>query len=196
MNYWLYDSYTGGIYTQSVANIPVGQWVHLEAYYKIATDNTGRVTVYQNGQQIIDVQNVQTQAPGSTSIYWGVANYTDNIVPSTATIYVDDVAISTTYIPDSSTAPTPVPTLKPTATVAPTSVPTIAPTLTPTTTPVPTIAPTVVPTSTLTPTALPTLTPTVTVVPTVVPTSVPPTVVPTATTTPKPGQGYLHKHQH
>ena len=94
MRYWLYDAYTGGVYNQSVANIPVGHWVHLEAYYKIASDNTGRVTVYQNGQQLIDAQNVQTEAPG-TGIYWGVSNYTDNIVPSTATIYVDDAAIST-----------------------------------------------------------------------------------------------------
>ena len=129
MRYWLYDAYTGGVYNQSVANIPVGHWVHLEAYYKIATDNTGRVTVYQDGQQLLDVQNVQTQAPGSTSIYWGVGNYTDNIVPSTATIYVDDVAISADYILDSGTTPTSVPPTA-TSTPAPTSTPAASPTAT------------------------------------------------------------------
>ena len=104
MRFWLYDAYTGGVFNQSVADIPVGKWVQLEAYYKIASDMSGRVTIYQDGQQIIDEQGVQTAAPG-TGIYWGVANYTDNIVPSTATIYVDDAAISTRRLGTGDTGP-------------------------------------------------------------------------------------------
>ncbi|HZK66204.1 MAG TPA: heparin lyase I family protein [Chloroflexota bacterium] len=94
MRFYLWNHLANRGYDQVTTAVPVGRWVHVEAYYRQAADNNGRVTIYQDGEQILDVANVATRRPND-SLYWGVGNYTDRINPSTATIYVDDAAIST-----------------------------------------------------------------------------------------------------
>jgi hypothetical protein len=124
----------GGFWSQSVKDIPVGQWFHLEAYYKKATNGTGRVTVWQDGVQTIDLAHVRTA--NSSDLAWAIINYGQDTSPSDVTIHIDDAAISTTRqgtgIPTST--PTSTPTLTPTAT---------ATTATPTATATPTTAPAV-----------------------------------------------------
>ncbi len=83
--------------------ITPGKWVHIEAYYKSSPNNNGRITLYQDGEQIIDVKNVQTVLPGGDeAAVWGIGNYTDHIdggaVDGEATIYFDDSVVSTTRI--------------------------------------------------------------------------------------------------
>jgi hypothetical protein len=83
-----------GFYTeQTLKNINVGQWVHVQAYYKSAGDNTGHVTIWQDGVQIIDLANVQTKYTGGCYA-WSVDNYSGGLSPNPATIYADDVSIS------------------------------------------------------------------------------------------------------
>ena len=83
--------------------LPVGKWFHLEAFYHSATDRTGRLTLWQDGQQILDLQNVVTSLGGEngrdTHPIWGIGNYTDHIVgdpeeDGRATVYFDDAAVS------------------------------------------------------------------------------------------------------
>jgi hypothetical protein len=83
----------GGAWSQSVKNLPVGQWVHLETYYKKATNTSGRITVWQDGTQILDVGNVATS--NSNDLRWAVINYGQDTRRSNLRIFVDDVAIST-----------------------------------------------------------------------------------------------------
>ncbi|MHB0871436.1 MAG: heparin lyase I family protein [Chloroflexota bacterium] len=97
MNFYLYSKLNDRSFTQTAKNIPVGQWVHIEAYYKQAVDNTGRVTIWQDGVQILDATGVRTRRAGD-NIRWGMTNYSDNLTPPDATIYVDDAAISTTRL--------------------------------------------------------------------------------------------------
>jgi hypothetical protein len=80
--------------TRPFTFIPVGQWFHVEARYVCAGDNTGRVTIWQNGSPtaLFDISNVQTRYPDG-DCEWSVNNYSSSLNPSTATIYVDDVAI-------------------------------------------------------------------------------------------------------
>ncbi len=111
----------GGWWPQSAANLPVGRWVHLETYYKKAADATGRVTVYQDGQQIIDLPNVQTA--NGDDLGWAVINYGQYTDPSDVTVYVDDAAISTARIGPNGGAATPAPT-QPTPPALPTRTPT------------------------------------------------------------------------
>jgi hypothetical protein len=93
MYFYLYDWQRSKSYQQEQVDIPERQWIHVEAFYRIASDNTGRVTFWQDGVELFDVQNVQTRyADGDAQ--WSIANYTDNISPSTATIYVSDPVIS------------------------------------------------------------------------------------------------------
>lgn len=79
-----------------VGTIPVGQWVHIEAFYRRATDRSGRIAIWKDSTKLYDLDGVQTAA--SDEVQWSLANYTDQITPSTVTIYADDAAISTTRI--------------------------------------------------------------------------------------------------
>jgi hypothetical protein len=81
---------------QTVKDIPEGRWTHLEAYMEKATDASGRVTVWQDGVLLFDVKDVKTA--NSADLSWSVNNYAEHLVPSEATILVDDAAISTSRI--------------------------------------------------------------------------------------------------
>jgi hypothetical protein len=90
---YLYDWQTQRGYSQSVKDIPVGRWFRIEADYRCAGDNGGRVTFWQDGVQLFDVGNVQTRyADGDCQ--WSLDNYSDGLSPSPATVYVDDAAIT------------------------------------------------------------------------------------------------------
>jgi hypothetical protein len=82
-------------HSQSLKNLPVNQWVHLEAFYRCAPDGTGRVTIWQDGQQILDVNGRSTRY-GDGDCQWSVNNYAGQLSPSTVTIYVDDAKITST----------------------------------------------------------------------------------------------------
>ncbi len=95
MYFYLYDWQSQKNYEQAKANIPVNTWVHIEAYYQVAPDNTGRVTFWQDGVQLFDVKNAQTRYPDGDA-QWSIDNYTDNISPSQADLYVSEPTISRT----------------------------------------------------------------------------------------------------
>jgi len=75
--------------------IPIQTWFHLEVYYKRAADNTGEFAVYQDGQVVLDLTDIETDDG-----HWGqwyVGSYVDGLLsPATTTLYVDDVTISST----------------------------------------------------------------------------------------------------
>lgn len=93
MHFYLYDWQRRRSYPQSTVNIPVGRWFQVEVYYKSRGDQTGQVTVWQDGVELFNVNDVQTRYPdGDTQ--WSVNNYTDSIKPDPAVTYVDDALIS------------------------------------------------------------------------------------------------------
>ncbi|MEM7032312.1 MAG: heparin lyase I family protein [Chloroflexota bacterium] len=101
MVFYIWDKANGGISHNQVGApqpIPVGQWVHLEIYFKTSFNKTGQVTMWQDGVQIIDVQNIRTILGEDERLHWSVNNYTDGITPSNPVIYVDDVAISKVWL--------------------------------------------------------------------------------------------------
>lgn len=83
----------GGKWDQSIKNLPAREWVHLEAYYEKAIDQTGRVTLWQDGVQIVDVNQVSTA--NSSDLGWAIVNYGQYTSPSDVEIFVDNAAIST-----------------------------------------------------------------------------------------------------
>jgi hypothetical protein len=97
MYFSLWDWQNQQWYSQNLSTIPVGRWFQLEVYYKQAAENTGQVTVWQDGVQIFNIPNVQTMYPNS-EVHWSVTSYTNDINPHAATIYVDDAAISTARV--------------------------------------------------------------------------------------------------
>ena len=73
--------------------VPIGQWFQVEAYLRVANDDTGRLTVWEDDTVIFDVQGQPTMP--STCVEWSVGGITGMITPASATFYVDDAAIST-----------------------------------------------------------------------------------------------------
>ncbi len=79
--------------------IPVGSWVHVEAYYRVSATNLGQITIWQDGQQIFDIGNVQTAVSAvEEHANWSIGNHTDHItggdIDGTATVYFDDAIVS------------------------------------------------------------------------------------------------------
>ena len=113
MSLYLYSKYNAPYsFGQSGGGVtlPVRQWIHLEAFYEVSPTNQGRITVWQDGLQILDIPSFQTVLPGGTEKpVWGLGNYTDHIaggaVPGTATIYFDDCAVSTKRLSQALRAP-------------------------------------------------------------------------------------------
>ena len=71
--------------------IPVGQWVHLEAFLRQSTrepgviHDDGRIEVWVNGVRTIAEDGIPTEAEPMSRIAWSLNNYTDDITPSTST---------------------------------------------------------------------------------------------------------------
>ena len=86
----------GGAWTQHAKNVPVDRWFHVEAYYEKAADNGGRVTVWQDGERILDVGGVQTA--NSDDLGWAVINYGEGIAQGEVVVDADDAAISTGWL--------------------------------------------------------------------------------------------------
>lgn len=76
-----------------VRNVPLDRWFHLEGYYRQAYEATGQVIIWQDGEEIFNIENVQTVLK-DLSVDWSVNNYSDRILPSPCTIYIDDITIS------------------------------------------------------------------------------------------------------
>jgi hypothetical protein len=75
---------------------PIGQWFHLEAYFAYEPARNGHVTVWLDGDQILDVPNLGVAA--SDNLYWGIGSDSNGMDPPRCTMYVDDAKISTTRL--------------------------------------------------------------------------------------------------
>jgi hypothetical protein len=90
----LYDHRTSAEIPLDVSNpiVPVEQWFQLEAFYRAANDNTGRLTYWLDGQQVVDIAGAPTSP--TSWVEWDACSVGENLTPSTATLYIDDCAIS------------------------------------------------------------------------------------------------------
>lgn len=80
-------------FNQALADMPIGQWVKLEAFLHQAENNTGILRLWQDDVLIIEQTGLQTKyVDGFNS--WSINNYSNGLAPSTATIYIDDAAIT------------------------------------------------------------------------------------------------------
>ncbi|MCU1329504.1 MAG: hypothetical protein JWN34_4874 [Bryobacterales bacterium] len=92
MYLYLFDWQTRQSYVQQRMEAPAGQWFNVTARYRCAGDRTGQVTFWQDGLQLLDVQNVATRyADGDCQ--WSVDNYSTGLLPTPSVFYVDDAEI-------------------------------------------------------------------------------------------------------
>jgi Polysaccharide lyase len=80
-------------YRQDSKTVPTDEWFHIEAYYKKAVNNSGQVIVWQDGEELFNLSDIQTTERDNT-VYWSINHYTDYILPNPSSIYIDDAAIS------------------------------------------------------------------------------------------------------
>jgi hypothetical protein len=73
--------------------IPLDRWFQLEFYLKSASDTTGEVALYQDGDELVRVSGVVTNDTPFTQ--WYVGNFAGTIAPNspTSSLYVDDVSV-------------------------------------------------------------------------------------------------------
>jgi hypothetical protein len=80
--------------------VPIGRWFQIEVFFRNAADDSGRFTVWLDGQLYYDLQR-----PTKTSdlVYWSPCNITEDLVPPQSAIYVDDAAVSLVRLTPSGT---------------------------------------------------------------------------------------------
>jgi len=74
--------------------IPIGQWFHLEVYFKRAMDTTGELSMWQDGVLAVHLTGLATD--NTDWGQWYVGNYATALAPPASTLYVDDVTIAFT----------------------------------------------------------------------------------------------------
>jgi hypothetical protein len=84
--------------------VPVDAWFQVEARYRSATDPTGRLTVWLDGREVLDLSGA---AAPSTWVQWIVSSIAVDLTPSGNVIYVDDCAIAGTRVGPSGLLPGP-----------------------------------------------------------------------------------------
>jgi hypothetical protein len=94
MSLQLYDHRRQGVVPLDVDSpvVPVGQWFQIEAYYRNTQDDTGRLTFWLDGRQIVDLANQPMAA--TPFVEWNACSIGADLTPSTAVIYIDDAAVS------------------------------------------------------------------------------------------------------
>jgi len=89
----------GRSYDQTVKDVPVGNWTHIQVFLRQSGFFDGQVIVWQDGGELFNVRDVRTRYPAANGANeWSVNNYAAAIMPSPTTIYIDDAVISRSRI--------------------------------------------------------------------------------------------------
>lgn len=72
-------------------SIPIGTWFELGVYWRRAADESGELSLYQNGERILHYTGLVTDKTSWGQ--WYVGNLANALAPPDSTLYVDDVAI-------------------------------------------------------------------------------------------------------
>jgi hypothetical protein len=89
----LYDFLNGmAPNANAVPPIPIGQWFHIEVYFKRAKDATGTLALLQDGTMAVNLTGLVTDPTDWGQWYLGI--WADSLTPPASTIYVDDVSVA------------------------------------------------------------------------------------------------------
>lgn len=91
---YVYDFLRGRAIQTSGPAVPIGEWFQLEFYWRRATDDTGAVALYQDGETTLSLTEIRTS--DSDVGTWYLGNLANALTPSQSTVYIDDVTIATT----------------------------------------------------------------------------------------------------
>jgi hypothetical protein len=71
--------------------VPVAQWFHIEVFHRTGTDDSGHVTVWQDGELTFDFGGRNSQ---TTHAEWMIGGVVDALTTDASQLYIDDAAIS------------------------------------------------------------------------------------------------------
>jgi Polysaccharide lyase len=87
----------GRSFSQDLKDLSVENWIHIEVFLRQSSAFDGQLIVWQDGVELFNVRDIRTRYPAPDGANeWSISNYSDAIVPSPTTIYIDDAVISTT----------------------------------------------------------------------------------------------------
>jgi len=94
MNLQLFDHRVSAIVPMQVPGqvVPIGVWFQIEAYYRNASDSTGALVVWFDGQPVVGVEGTATSP--TPWVEWDVLNLGNDLTPTGPTLFVDDCAVS------------------------------------------------------------------------------------------------------
>jgi hypothetical protein len=72
--------------------VPVGQWFHIEIFHRTGTDDSGHMTVWQDGELTFDFSGRNSETNWNE---WMVGGVVDSLTTDASMLYIDDAAIST-----------------------------------------------------------------------------------------------------
>ena len=75
--------------------VPVDRWFQIETFYRNVNDDSGRLTVWLDGQLNYDLHRPFSS---SSTVYWTVSSKTYGLSPAESVIYIDDAAVSLTRV--------------------------------------------------------------------------------------------------
>ena len=84
-------------YHQTLKDVPLGKWFHIEVYLRQSGDFDGHMTVWQDGTQLFDMDQIKTKYTDGDQ-RWSVDSFSNWLNPNFVTLYVDDAAVSTTPV--------------------------------------------------------------------------------------------------
>jgi hypothetical protein len=90
----LYDHRNGGAdlpLDAAAPVVPVGKWFQVEAFYRNANDQTGRLVFWLDGRQVVDWTGPTAPTPW---VAWDATSVAIDLNPPTSIIHIDDCAIS------------------------------------------------------------------------------------------------------
>jgi hypothetical protein len=71
--------------------VPIRDWFQIEVFYRNIGDDTGRFTLWLNGQVNYDIHR---PFGASNTTYWSPCSSTEGLTPTQSDLYVDDAAVS------------------------------------------------------------------------------------------------------
>lgn len=71
--------------------VPIGQWFQVEVFYQRSGDASGHLTVWLDGVVAYDLARPNDPSP---LVYFSVCSLVNDLTPSNAELYADDVAVS------------------------------------------------------------------------------------------------------
>jgi hypothetical protein len=80
--------------------VPIAQWFQIEVFFRNVADDSGRFTVWLDGQLNYDIQRPTGL---SSTVYFSPCSSTEDLSPVDSQIYVDDAAVSVVRLTPSGT---------------------------------------------------------------------------------------------